>query len=34
MPNDAPPSGDPVLEIFKTSKTMAVVGLSSPADAP
>ena len=29
MPNDAPPSGDPVLEILKTSKTIAVVGLSS-----
>ena len=29
MPNDVPPSGDPVLEIFKTSKTIAVVGLSS-----
>ena len=29
MPNDAPPTGDPVLEILKTSKTIAVVGLSS-----
>jgi predicted CoA-binding protein len=29
MPNDAPPSGNPVLEILKTSKTIAVVGLSS-----
>src|ERR1700751_4292714 len=29
MPNDAPPSGDPILEILKTSKTIAVVGLSS-----
>ena len=29
MPNNAPPSGDPVLEILKTSKTIAVVGLSS-----
>ena len=29
MANDAPPSGDPVLEILKTSKTIAVVGLSS-----
>src|SRR3984885_6738455 len=29
MPNDVPPSGDPALEILKTSKTIAVVGLSS-----
>ena len=29
MVNDAPPSGDPVLEILKISKTIAVVGLSS-----
>jgi predicted CoA-binding protein len=29
MTNDVPPSGDPVLEILKTSKTIAVVGLSS-----
>ncbi|MFY9730156.1 MAG: CoA-binding protein [Candidatus Acidiferrales bacterium] len=29
MANHAPPSGDPVLEILKTSKTIAVVGLSS-----
>jgi hypothetical protein len=29
MPNDAPSSDDPVLEILKTSKTLAVVGLSS-----
>src|ERR1700756_2667263 len=29
MPSDAPPSDDPVLEILKTSKTIAVVGLSS-----
>ena len=29
MPNDVPPSDDPVLEILKTSKTIAVVGLSS-----
>jgi uncharacterized protein len=29
MPNDAPPSGNPVFEILKTSKTIAVVGLSS-----
>ena len=28
MPNDASPSGNPVLEILKTSKTIAVVGLS------
>jgi uncharacterized protein len=29
MRNDATPSGNPVLEILKTSKTIAVVGLSS-----
>jgi predicted CoA-binding protein len=29
MPNDVPPSGDPALKILKTSKTIAVVGLSS-----
>src|ERR1700722_462983 len=29
MANDAPSPDDPVLEIFKTSKTIAVVGLSS-----
>jgi predicted CoA-binding protein len=29
MANDAPPSSDPVLEILKTSKIIAVVGLSS-----
>jgi len=29
MRNDASPSGNPVLEILKTSKTIAVVGLSS-----
>jgi len=29
MPNDAPLSGNPVVEILKTSKTIAVVGLSS-----
>ena len=29
MPNDAPLSGDPVLEILKASRTIAVVGLSS-----
>jgi predicted CoA-binding protein len=29
MTNDAPTSGDSILEILKTSKTIAVVGLSS-----
>ena len=29
MANHAPPLGDPVLEILRTSKTIAVVGLSS-----
>jgi hypothetical protein len=34
MTNDPPPSGDSVLEILKTSKTIAVVGLSSRRTRP
>jgi hypothetical protein len=34
MANNAPPSSDPVLEILKTSKTIAVVGLSSRRTRP
>lgn len=33
-PEDAPPSADPILEIFKNTKTIAVVGLSSKPYRP